>query len=161
MKNIYTFHATLPNQVRQLRTTGVINKIMGKYVYLTKPPWAIFGMVGDGSMTQSTVYISVLKQTTMIRIKNQDILCFARVCEILLCSSPGLKGTLSLKLKAFPLQSVAIFFLSGWMSGSRIWLYVATLTFLGCDCLTVWENISVASRQPEQQHLSTEPAEDF
>ena len=47
------------------------------------------------------------------------------------------------------------------MSGSRIWLYVATLTFLGCDCLTVWENISVASRQPEQQHLSTEPAEDF
>ena len=47
------------------------------------------------------------------------------------------------------------------MSGSRIWLYVATLTFLGCDCLTVWENISVASRQPEQQHLSTDPAEDF
>ena len=51
---------------------------MGKYVYLTQPPWAIFGMVVDGSMTLSTVYISVLKQTTMIR-KKININCVLRV----------------------------------------------------------------------------------
>ena len=27
-----------------------------EYVYLTQPPWAILGMVGDGAMTLSTVY---------------------------------------------------------------------------------------------------------
>ena len=43
----------------------------------------MFGMVVDGSMTLSTVYISVLKQTTMIRIIKLDYLRLARAMLVL------------------------------------------------------------------------------
>ena len=140
------------------RTTGVINRVRISHATSLSNIWYGWGWLDD---TVHSVHFCLETNNYDQDKKLKSLVSHTRMTESLLCSSPGLKGTLSLKLKASPPQSVAIFFLSGWMSGSRIWLYVATLTFLGCDCRAVWENISVASRQPEQQHLSTDPAEDF
>ena len=65
-------------------------------VYLTQPPRAILGMVGDGAMTLSTVYNFCFETNNYYQDK-KIIYIVPRAWATLSCSSTGLLGALPLK----------------------------------------------------------------